>query len=182
MTGRTFVTAFILLVLGAGTVRADIDRHARIKVTPILRNGKPGFQLNLTLMPTGQFPRASVGLGKHTTQKLDPSAGVLRLLAAGALPGYLLARVPEVSDLEANKPREVEHVFIYGQGDGKGLAPGMKVEVVSTFTGSGREMIVNRRDYPFYHVFGMVNGPMNTSDTSSIIELPGQNTRAKGGK
>lgn len=166
-------------MLGAGSAHAQWDRHERIKVTPISRNGKPGFRLGLTLVPTGTYPRARVGLGKLTTQKLDSSGDVLRLLAAGARPGYLLARLPEIKGLK-NRPVEVEHEFIYGEGAGKSLAPGMKIEVVSTFTGNASySTTIGSKKFPYYHVFGMLYGPANQGDVSNVITLPAPKKKAQ---
>ena len=152
--------ALPVLALGLLAAAPDADAvsaHERVEAKPITKGGEVvGLRLKLTLRPDGSgYDKVRIGIGPNNGTRPSDHRGA----ASDPGKGYLLHQFPEVTGVEANKPKEVTVEVLYK--DAPNLKPGADVEVITAWSGP--------HNPGYFHVYGMQSVQR---DAASVIKLP----------
>jgi len=143
----------VLAFLLAGSAWADVARHERIEIKPVLEGGKAvGMKIKLTLRPEGyKLARTGVSLvGKKQTSPKETDW-------QRAKHGTLDHKIGETS-FASNSPHPTEFTVLFK--DLKGFTPGTAFQVVTAFNGGDTK--------GYWHVFGITGVPGATPTSYKV--------------
>jgi hypothetical protein len=160
----------ILAVVGLAHDAGAVAHHEQVVMSQVKKGGVVvGARFKGLAIPEG-YERARFNLGAMKRGPELPPTGdttPVRHAGAGIGPGYTRAHLGEVvfDKDPAGKalPKEIDFEVTYGQGND--LQPGDVVDLVSAYN--------NASNAPYWHIFGMHDGPVNKGDTAHVFTLPG---------
>ena len=177
MRTLAFVAAFGLIAAVAPRHASAVAHHEAVVVQKLRDSSNKviGARVHM-VVDSENYSRVRILVGKLKLHPENPNEAKShvpdsehRQIAANLKPGYVRLQLGELQHLKLKPNQTYNHElqevkFDLYYGEGHDLAAGEKVNIYTTFN--------HPNNLPYWHVFGMHDGPVQTGDAAHVHELP----------